>query len=124
MANFFPLYHSFPHPLKNIVASLRGYQLRSWRYGKNFDELVDNALERETWDNKQWDEWQAENLSHILYRAATQVPYYQEYWQKLRKHKNRSSWEYLENWPLLTKEILRSQPRAFLTDGTNPRKMF
>jgi phenylacetate-CoA ligase len=35
-----------------------------------------------------------------------------------------SSWEVLENWPVLEKEAVRSDPRSFVADGWNPKQMF
>jgi hypothetical protein len=67
-------------PLRSIVASLRGYELRLWRYGPETDHLVDEALERETWTPRRWQIWREERLAFVLNRAATLVPYYRKQW--------------------------------------------
>ena len=117
------LYHHLPGPVRSLVASARGYQLRSWRYGAETEELIAEALEREHWTSERWKTWQENRLSFILNRAATRVPYYREQWAERRRHGDRSSWEYLENWPPLEKESLRKHSKAFLADDCNLRML-
>jgi len=118
------LYQYMPAPVQSLAATLRGMYLRSWRYGRETDRLVEEALKRDRWSREQWKAWQEESLARLLHRAATQVPYYREQWNERRRKGDKSSWEYLENWPLLDKEPLRENPEAFLADGCDPRRMF
>lgn len=117
-------YHSLPAPLRSAAANLRGLYLRSWRYGPETDRLVEEALDRESWSPQQWRSWQEERLAYVLHRAATQVPYYRESWAVRRRNGDRSSWEYLENWPILEKDPLRENPRAFVAEDCDLRRMF
>jgi phenylacetate-CoA ligase len=112
-------YHLLPYPFKVLTASLRGFYLRSWRYGPETERLVEEALSRESWSLEQWRTWQQEKLGAALHRAATAVPYYRDYWEKRRRRGDQTAWEYLENWPILEKESLRSNPRAFVADDCN-----
>jgi phenylacetate-CoA ligase len=118
------LYHRLPSPLRSVVATMRGYQLRSWRYGHETEDEVARALERERWPREKLRAWQQELLARALHRAATTVPYYREQWAKRRRAGDRASAELLANWPLLTKEELRDNPRAFIADDRDPRRMF
>lgn len=118
-----PIYSAMPAPLRSLAASIRGYQLRSWRYGPETERLVQQARERETWSPERWRAWQSEQLAALLEHAARRVPYYREHWTRRRRRGDRSSWQYLENWPVLEKETLRRHPAAFLADGVNPRRM-
>ncbi|UCC53056.1 MAG: phenylacetate--CoA ligase family protein [Anaerolineaceae bacterium] len=113
-----------PYPAKVIAASFRGYYLQRWRYGVGFDQLVDRALAREKWSAAQWRTWREERLAFVLHRAATKVPYYRAYWASQRRAGNVSSWERLENWPILQKEEVRVAPLDFVADDCNPEKMF
>lgn len=121
---FLKAYHYLPGPFRSVAASLRGLYLRSWRYGPETDRLVEEALERETWTPDRWKTWQEERLAFVLHRAATQVPYYREQWAARRRQGDKASWEYLENWPILEKESVRQNPRAFVADDCDIRKMF
>jgi phenylacetate-CoA ligase len=118
------IYHSLPPPVRSLAASMRGYSLRHWRYGSETEELVEAALERETWSAEQWKTWQDERLAYVLERAATQVPYYRDGWAERRKNGDRASWELLDNWPMLAKDSVRQNARAFVADDCNPRRMF
>jgi phenylacetate-CoA ligase len=117
------LYHHLPYPLKVLAASGQGYLLRRQRYGPETDRLAAEALDRETWSPERWRAWQEERLARMLSRAATQVPYYREQWAERRRRGDRASWECLENWLILEKEPLRTQPRAFLAQDCDPRRM-
>lgn len=118
------IYHRLPAPVQSLAASARGYYLRSWRYGPETDRLVEEALEREAWSAERWSAWQEERLAFVLSRAATQVPYYREQWAERRRRGDRSSPEELRNWPVLQKETLRENPRAFLAEDCDPQRMF
>jgi phenylacetate-CoA ligase len=118
------LYHHSPAWLRSAAASARGAQLRSWRYGAETGRLIEEALAREDWDGARWREWQAERLAYVLHRAATSVPYYREQWRERRRRGDRASWEYLENWRVLEKDSLRENPRAFVADDCDVRRMF
>lgn len=118
------LYHNLPVSMRSIAASLWGYYLRWWRYGPETDRLLEETFEREHWSTKQWKMWQEERLAFVLHRAATRVPYYRSFWAKRRQNGDRSSWEYLENWPIQEKEPLRQNPTIFLVDDCKQRFMF
>ena len=124
MLNWLKLYHHLPYPLRVLVASARGYYLRWWRYGPETERLIEEALERETWSPQQWRAWQEERLAYVLHRARHKVPYYREYWDKRRRAGDRTSWEVLENWPILKKEEVRKNPQAFVAEDCDIRKMY
>lgn len=117
-------YHALPAPARSLVASVRGMQLRAWRYGRDTERLVDEALERERWSAGQWTAWREERLGRVLHRAATRVPHYRDAWAARRRRGDRAGWEYLEHWPVLDKAALRRDPRAFLADDVDPAAMY
>lgn len=118
------IYHRLPALPKSVVASARGYQLRSWRYGKETEKLVETILERDSWTPENWRSWREERLARILDRAARRVPYYREYWRERRRKGDNATWERLENWPVLEKSTLRHRNSEFVADDQNPRRMF
>ena len=117
-------YHLLPNSLRSVVASARGLYLRSWRYGPETQRLVEEANEREFWSAEQWTTWREERLAYTLQRAATTVPYYRDLWARRRARGDRSSWEYLENWPILEKDPVRENPKAFVAEDCQIGKMF
>src|SRR5439155_25713353 len=118
------VYDRIPGGARSVAASLRGLYLRSWRYGSDTERLVEQALERERWSAETWQRWQEERLAYVLERAATRVPYYRDQWTARRRKGDRASWELLENWPVLEKEPLRSNSRAFVAEDCNTQNMF
>ena len=118
------LYHRLPAPARSIAATLEGYYLRWWRYGPMSERLMQEAIEREHWSAEQWRQWREERLAYVLERAATRVPFYRDQWSARRRRGDRASWAQLENWPILEKETVRQQPRAFVADDCSVRRMF
>jgi len=117
-------YHSLPVSLRSVAASLRGIYLSHWRYGRETERLIEEALDRESWTPSQWKAWHEERLAYVLHRAATRVPYYRAQWAERRRGGDRASWENLENWPILEKTSLRENASAFVSDDCDLRKMF
>jgi phenylacetate-CoA ligase len=110
-------YHRLPGWVRTTAASGYGLWLRGQRYGAETERLVEEAMEREYWSPRQWRNWREERLGFVLHKAATRVPYYRLHGSQRRRHGDRRSWEYLENWPILEGEALRAQPEAFLAEG-------
>ncbi|MCP5303465.1 MAG: phenylacetate--CoA ligase family protein [Pseudomonadales bacterium] len=117
-------YHQLPPSARDIVASIRGYYLRSWRYGPETEHWATEAHEREYWSTEKWKAYREKRLASVLHRAATQVPYYRDQWAERRRQGDKASWDYLENWPILEKNVLRADALRFLADDCNPKKMF
>src|SRR5690606_8477381 len=109
-------YHQLPPSARDIVASIRGYYLRSWRYGPETEHWATEAHEREYWSAEKWKAYREERLASVLHRAATQVPYYRDQWAERRRQGDKASWDYLENWPILEKDVLRADALRFLAD--------
>jgi phenylacetate-CoA ligase len=117
------LYEKVPAPARSLMASVRGWQLRRWRYGADTERLTEEALARDAWDEAKWRAWREERLARLLHRAATRVPYYRAHWEERRRRGDTASFERLENWPVLGKQPLRERAEAFLADDADPRKM-
>ncbi|MCC7009047.1 MAG: phenylacetate--CoA ligase family protein [Acidobacteria bacterium] len=118
------VYHRLPTPAQWAAATAMGVYLRRWRYGKETEALVAATLERDHWTPEQWRQYQQERLAFVLHRAATQVPFYREHWSRRRQAGDTRSWEYLEHWPILEKESVRENPKAFLADDVDIRRMY
>ena len=118
------VYQHLPVGVRSLAASMRGYYLRSWRYGRDTEANVTEALARECWTAQQWAGWREQHLAWLLARAATRVPYYRELWARRRGAGDRASHEVLANWPVLRKEELRANPAAFIADDRTRGSMF
>ena len=118
------LYHRLPPRLRSTAATLRGWYLNRVRHSADRDALLQQTIERDRWSPAQWEQWGSERRAYVLHRAATRVPFYREQWAARRARGDRSSWELLENWPLLDKDTVRTQPQAFLADDCDPKRMY
>ena len=117
------LYHRLPPAAQNAAASLYGLRLRRQRYGPGTDDLVAEALERDTWPPDRRRRWEEERLAFILHRAATRVPYYRDLWSRRRRQGDRRSWEHLEHWPVLEKDEVRKNGFSLVADDQAERSM-
>lgn len=117
------LYHSMPPFVRSAAASARGYGLRRLRYGAETERLVEQAIEREAWSAERWARWREQRLAFLLHRAATKVPYYRAQWEERRRRGDRASWEVLANWPVLTKDEVRSNGRALVAQDCDVSRM-
>ncbi|PKO09641.1 MAG: hypothetical protein CVU40_10125 [Chloroflexi bacterium HGW-Chloroflexi-2] len=119
------IYNLLPGSLRSIPASVWGYYLRWWRYSTSTESMIEKIIEHDTWPTEKWQEWQQERLQLILHRAATKVPYYRSLWSEHRRKGGRSSYELLENWPILSKKDLSSNhPKNFLVEDLNPKSLY
>ena len=123
-ASLLRVYQAAPHSVRHIAATLHGFSLRRWRYGRDTDRLVEEALERENWTPELWSAWREKRLALILRRAAAVVPYYRSLWEARRHGGDRASPEVLENWPVLSKEEVRRSPVAFLAEDRPRRHLY
>ena len=113
------IYKCLPYFAKFLIANFRGIQLKKWRYGRKTEQLINEFLSHESWNKRQWETWQEEKISQLLFHAERNVPYYREYWAKQKRLGNKSSSGYLENWPILEKDVVRQNPKAFLVDNAD-----
>ncbi len=118
------LYEHMPASVQNLFASARGYQLRRWRYGSETDDLMQAALERDTWSVAQWQSYREERLAYMLERAVRHVPYYRDQWAQRRQNGDRAAVDVLENWAILEKEPVRQHPDAFIADDVDQRALY
>lgn len=123
MYNLLSLYNILPYSLKVAAASIWGLHLSHTRYSRDIDTIVEQALARESWNADLWKNWQENQLSFILHKAATNIPYYCDQWEKRRRKGDHASLEYLENWPVLHKEELRSASTAFISSDANRKRL-
>ncbi len=124
MSSMLRLFHALPYSARCAAASARGLWLDRWRYGAETQALAEAALERDGWSAMQWQRHQERQLPGVLHRAATRVPYYRAFWAPHVAPSNLTPWDRMENWPILDKETVRRQPRAFLSEAIPPGELF
>ncbi len=116
-------YHRLPPWARSVAASAEGVRLNWWRWSSSSEDLAAEAIERESWSAERWRGWQLEELAERLDRAARRVPYYRAQWSHRRQRGDRSSWERLENWPLLEKDDVRRAGKALVSESVLDRPL-
>lgn len=108
------LYYRLPYFLKCIIASFRGYILKSNRT-LNREKYLAEIRDRDTWSKKQIKDFQQELIKEMLAYCIEYVPYYRDYHNEQSKNKN---WDplVLSNWPILEKDIIRKNPDGFISE--------
>ena len=115
------LYPKLPTFLRFVAASLRGYQLQRRRYGPRTEQLVEEALERERWDSGSGAAGRRGGSSSC---STTRPPTFRTTGITGRSGGGKvtgASAEQLENWPILSKQVLRENPAAFVAEA-EPRQ--
>jgi phenylacetate-CoA ligase len=110
------LYRAAPPAVQGMAASAWGRWLSWTRFGKDSEQRVAEALERDRWPADRLRAWREERLAEMLDHAARRVPYYRAQWDERRRRGDRAATDRLENWPTLPKEELRRDPSRFLAD--------
>jgi phenylacetate-CoA ligase len=90
------------------------------RFGAGYAEFVSNYQAMDRWTQAQWHLWQAEQLKSVLSSCVQQAPYYREHWTDAQKHAALQG--ELSALPLLEKDPLRVNPKAFLREDIHPSR--
>lgn len=108
------IYYRLPYFLKCIIASFRGYILKSNRT-LNREKYLVEIRDRDTWNKKQIKDFQQELIKEMLAYCIKYVPYYRDYFNEQSKNRN---WDplVLSNWPILEKDVIRKNPDRFLSE--------
>jgi phenylacetate-CoA ligase len=118
MANLLDkIYSISPVWIQNFGINLYGLYWMQRRYGGNFKADSLRFSQREIYTESKWNEYQQDQLRKLLIHADSQVPYYQQVFQKsglTRSDLENFTLKDLEKLPVVTKEILRAEPQAFL----------
>ena len=119
MGSFDALYAHLPVWAQHGTVSAYGMYWRWLRFGRNFSgPYAKEYRERGAWPAEQMQAWQQEHLRNLLHAAGTKVPYYQRAWNKQEQAAAMAG--RLEDLPLLGKDPIRAQPKAFLRYDMKP----
>jgi phenylacetate-CoA ligase len=112
------IYARLPVFAQHIAVSSYGLYWQRLRFGAGYERYVREYLDREQFTKAQWARWQAEQLRGLLRACVEQVPYYGRQWSESQKC---SALEGdLGALPLLEKDAIRADPKAFLRQDMQP----
>lgn len=108
------LYSMLPVPAQNVLATVKGLQLKLRRNRGKYPRFRREIADRAGYSMAEMQAWQRDMLSALLNDAVRHVPYYRENYSGPVANYIES--EGLERFPILTKEALRGNELEF-TDG-------
>ena len=117
------IFHASPSVIRNLLATIRGRQIERLRCGNDFEELVEGAMARDSWDSNTWQKVQKEQLAKLLLHARNNVPYYRNYWDHHSLSTRDEDIMMLSNWPILEKETVRANAEDFISVTSDRKKM-
>jgi phenylacetate-CoA ligase len=111
------VYDVMPYPLQNFLTSTRGLFLARNRYSQDGDAYLRKLRSHESWSDDQIAEYQRERLALLVEHARKNVPYYRDY----PAGPFRDAHD-LRNYPVLTRETVRSNAQRFVSRLVNDRE--
>jgi phenylacetate-CoA ligase len=121
MSAFDALYAKLPVMAQHAVVTTYGLYWCQLRFGSGYSQFVQQYQERERFTKEQWQAWQAEQLKNLLPVCVTNVPYYRNQWTETQKRAALSG--DLSVLPLLEKDPIRAEPKAFLREDMHPHRL-
>lgn len=118
MGRFDSLYARLPIWAQHVAVSAYGLYWHNLRFGRGYCRYVKEYSDRERFKKEEWLHWQQQQLKKLLASAADEVPYYNRSWSKEEKAAAASG--HLEGLPVLEKDPIRAEPRAFLRRDMRP----
>jgi len=118
MSTFDALYAKLPVMAQHTAVTVYGMYWRQLRFGSGYPQFVQQYQERERFTKVQWDEWQADRLKNLLPICVNHVPYYRDHWTEAQKRVALNG--DLSVLPLLEKDPIRANPKAFLREDLHP----
>ncbi len=114
MGRYDALYAKLPVWAQNLAVTGYGVYWHWLRFGAGYKRYLAEYLERERYDAAEWRTWQQRRLCSFLATAARAVPYYRDKWD--RPQKAAANEGRLAELPLLDKDVVREDPKAFVSD--------
>ncbi len=119
------LYRSLPPSLQSLAVTLRGIQLRKYRYTSYTWERLRFLRESERWSESQHTSYQVERLRALVSHAVVHSPYYRERYKSLGLSGNDvKSIDDLQILPILEKEDFRKNNELCVSTHTSKNRMW
>lgn len=120
MSAFDSLYAKLPVWAQHTTVTAYGLYWRQLRFGNGYTQFVQQYQGREYFTQKKWQVWQAEQLKKILPACMNHVSHYHDHWTDVQKRAALSG--DLSALPLLEKDPIRANPKAFIRTNMRPSR--
>ncbi|MDM8302550.1 hypothetical protein [Collinsella tanakaei] len=108
------IYNRLPVFLQNVAFSVVGANIQRTRFGKGFDEKLQEFESHLNWDRDRLLEWRDAQLRKLVKHAYETVPYYHRVMDEggVNPDSIRTG-DDLKRLPVLTKQMVRDNPESF-----------
>ncbi len=120
MGRFDSVYAKLPVWAQHAAVSGFGLYWYWQRFGGDYQHSLSDFLARDRFNHDEWQAWQQAKLKELLSAAAEHVPFYRDTWNEAEKKAAQAG--QLKDLPLLEKDPIRANPRAFLRQDLNIEK--
>lgn len=119
------IYQRLPISLQHVAISLKGLDLRLRRAStKVMGQELERLRRRESWTAAQFLEYQRTQMISTVTRAYEEVPFYRNAWKALGiTPADIQTLEDFTKLPILSKESVRQDPRAFVSEKIPSSKL-
>lgn len=115
------LYARLPVWAQHVAVTTYGVYWNRVRFGRGYAGFVDGYRVRDRFTSEQWATYQTACLRELLEVAVARVPYYRGTWTAAQKSAARAA--DLASLPLLEKEPMRADARAFVRDDVKVKPL-
>jgi phenylacetate-CoA ligase len=114
------IYHRSPVIVQQAMVATYGLFWYRRRYNSHFHKLVSEFKSRDYWTLDEFRQYQEQKLKSLFFSARSSA-YYGRVFQRAGLDLEDAPFENLSKLPLLSKEMLRTNPAELLTVPTTPR---
>lgn len=108
-----------PKPLQKFLYRIIPFR---YRYGKKYSEFLRIIKESKKWSYNEAKEYQFNELKKLLKFVQSDVPYYENLFEKINFDVDIKSFEDLKKIPILTKEDILENPEEFISKSFSKKK--
>jgi phenylacetate-CoA ligase len=117
------IFFALPSWLRQTLVSLYGAKLAYARFGGSFKSHLESLMRSQYWSADNLRNYQAEKLDQVIQIARLNIPFYRDLFARETSiNASTSPWDVLAKLPILTKEIIRMNPEAFVNQHISRMK--
>lgn len=111
-------YLKLPVSLQNVAVSAFGLYTRLWRYSSRFEQLLNDARERDMWDADRTRDYLNLRVQRFVRHSVATVPYYRELFQEQKiDPSDITTIEQLQLLPVLSKATVQGRISDFVSEA-------
>ncbi len=119
--NFEKIYQKLPIPLQSVALNAEGFRVNRARYDAEYETIERECLERRGWTEERIVAFRDKRLIEFVRYAFRNIPYYVQFARKEGiDPEDFVKADDLRRLPILTKSVVRENPRLFMPGGLPP----